>query len=71
MAPGCKYSFKTQMLIGSIGYSINMSTGIYAPYISDKTYVYLIVAFGGFLGGCTAGYLWVSQGGYLREVCKG
>lgn len=26
---------------------------------------------GGVVGGVSAGFLWVSQGGYLREVCKG
>jgi len=30
----------------------------------------LIVAFGGAIGGISAGFLWVSQGGYLREICK-
>lgn len=28
------------------------------------------MAFGAAIGGISAGFLWVSQGGYLREICK-
>lgn len=58
------------MLIGSLAYSVNMSTGIFVPYIESHAAIYFIVAFGGFIGGVSAGFLWVSQGGYLREICK-
>jgi len=40
------------------------------PYIQSHFAVYVIVALGGIVGGISAGFLWVSQGGYLREVCK-
>jgi len=33
-------------------------------------FIYLIVATGGAIGGVSGGFLWVSQGGYLREICK-
>ncbi len=47
-----------------------MSTGIVVPYIESHTLIYALVAAGGLIGGISAGYLWVSQGGYLREACK-
>jgi hypothetical protein len=70
LAVKCKYSFKSQLLVGSLAYSVNMATGIVVPYIDNHTYIYLIVATGGLVGGISAGFLWVSQGGYLREACK-
>ena len=71
LAVKCKLSFKTQLLIGSLAYSVNMSTGIFVPFIGNHAAVYFIVALGGLVGGVSAGFLWVSQGGYLREICKG
>jgi hypothetical protein len=70
LAVKCKLSFKIQMLIGSLAYSVNMSTGIFVPYIESHLAIYFIVALGGIIGGISAGFLWVSQGGYLREICK-
>lgn len=32
-APYCKITFKYQMLIGALAYCVNLSTGIYVPYI--------------------------------------
>lgn len=70
LAVKCKISFKAQMFIGSLAYTVNLSSGIFVPYIESHALIYFIVAFGGLIGGVSAGFLWVSQGGYLREVCK-
>ena len=32
---------------------------------------YIFVSLGAGITGLSAGFLWVSQGGYLREICKG
>lgn len=58
------------MIIGSLAYSFNMSTGIFVGYLDDKFCKYLIVIMGGVVGGISAGFLWVSMGGYLREAAK-
>jgi hypothetical protein len=34
-APKCKLSFKTQMIIGSLGHGFNVATGIFIPYIEN------------------------------------
>lgn len=65
-APFCSISFKYQMLFGALAYSVNLSTGIYVPYIEGDIFKYIIVACGAAVGGLSAGFLWVSQGGYLR-----
>ncbi len=65
-APYCKVSFKYQMFFAALAYSINLSTGIYVPYIQNDLAKYIIVAIGAAIGGLSAGFLWVSQGGYLR-----
>lgn len=70
LAVKCKISFKAQMFIGSLAYTVNLSSGIFVPYIENHAIIYFIVALGGLIGGISAGFLWVSQGGYLREVCK-
>lgn len=65
-APFCKISFKYQMFIAALAYSIDLSTGIYVPFIENDIFKYIIVALGAFTAGLSAGFLWVSQGGYLR-----
>jgi hypothetical protein len=70
LAVKCKYSFKVQLFISSIAYSLNMATGILVPYLEQSEWIYVIVTFGGLVLGTSAGFLWVSQGGYLREICK-
>ena len=69
-APQCKASFKTQMIIGSIGHGFNVATGLYVPYIHDKWAAYGVISLGGIVAGAVAGFMWISQGGYLREVVK-
>lgn len=70
-APKCKASFKVQMIIGSLGHGFNVATGLYVPYIQDKWAAYMAISFGGVVAGSVAGFMWISQGGYLREVVKG
>lgn len=65
-APRCKLSFKTQMIIGSIGHGFNVATGLYVPYIDNKIAAYGAISFGGIVAGSVAGFMWISQGGYLR-----
>jgi hypothetical protein len=69
-APKCKASFKTQMIIGSLGHGFNVATGLYVPYITNKVAAYGFISFGGIVAGAVAGFMWISQGGYLREVVK-
>ncbi len=54
------------MFVGCLCYSINMSTGIFVPYIQNEFLIYFIVVMGAVIAGVSAGFLWVSQGGYLR-----
>lgn len=65
-APKCKLSFKKQMIIGSIGHGFNVATGLYVPYIHNKLFTYIVISFGGIVAGSVAGFMWISQGGYLR-----
>ncbi len=65
-APKCKLSFKAQMIIGSIGHGFNVATGLYVPYVDNKYVAYMLISFGGIVAGSVAGFMWISQGGYLR-----
>ena len=58
------------MIIGCIGHGFNIATGLYVPYIHNKWAAYGVISLGGIVAGSVAGYLWISQGGYLREVVK-
>jgi hypothetical protein len=69
-APKCKASFKVQMIIGSVGHGFNVATGLYVPYIENKIAAYGVISLGGIVAGSVAGFMWISQGGYLREVVK-
>ena len=59
-----------QMIIGSLGHGFNVATGLYVPYIENKLAAYTAISFGGVVAGSVAGFMWISQGGYLREVVK-
>ena len=54
------------MIIGSIGHGFNVATGLYVPYVDNKYVAYMIISFGGIVAGSVAGFMWISQGGYLR-----
>lgn len=68
-APGCKISYKKQMVFAAAAYTFNFSTGIVVPFVTVG-WKYLLTVTGAAIGGASAGYLWVSQGGYLHEVCR-
>jgi len=67
-APSCKWRIKRQMLIATIAYTINYSTGILIPHVS-LPFKFAISVFGAVLAGLTAGLLWVSQGKYIHIIC--
>ncbi len=69
-AANCKLSFKAQMIIGTLGHGFNVATGLYVPYIGNKYAAYFLISCGGIVAGSVAGFLWISQGGYLREAVK-
>jgi len=58
------------MIIGSLGHGFNVATGLYVPYITNIFAAYSAISFGGIVAGSVAGFMWISQGGYLREVLK-
>jgi len=70
IAPKCRLSFKTQMIIGCIGQGFNVATGMYIPYITNTVAPYAAISFGGIMAGSVSGFMWVSQGGYQTEVIK-
>ena len=64
-APGIGISYKKQMLIASLCYSFNYSTGFFLPYL-NLTLKYLLTALGASFAGFSAGLLWTSIGGYMH-----
>jgi len=68
-APTCKWRIKNQMLIATVAYTINYSTGLIVPIVDLVFVKYLVTCGGSAVCGLTAGLLWVSQGRYIHLVC--
>jgi hypothetical protein len=68
-APSCKWKIKKQMLVATIAYTLNFSTGLFIPYASLPFKFVLTVA-GSAICGLSAGLLWVSQGRYIHITCE-
>lgn len=68
-APSCKWKIKTQMLIATIAYTLNFSTGLFIPLVT-LPFKFTISIIGAVLAGLTAGLLWVSQGRYIHITCQ-
>lgn len=67
-APSCKWRIKNQMLVATIAYTLNYSTGLLIPHVS-LPFKFTISITGAILSGLTAGLLWVSQGRYIHIIC--
>ena len=68
-APTCPLRIKYQILIGTIAYTLNYSTGLFVPMVTVP-FKYLLTCLGGTIAGLSAGLLWVSQGRYIHLVCE-
>jgi hypothetical protein len=68
-APTCPLRIKNQILLATIAYTLNFSTGLFVPWVSTP-FKYLITCLGAAICGLSAGLLWVSQGRYIHLVCE-
>jgi hypothetical protein len=68
-APSCKWKIKSQILIATLAYTANYSTGLIIPHV-PLTWKFIITIAGSIICGLTAGLLWVSQGRYIHTVCE-
>ena len=66
-APTCPLRIKYQILIATIAYTLNFSTGLFVPMVSTDIQ-YALTCLGGAIAGLSAGLLWVSQGRYIHLV---
>lgn len=64
-APFIKISYKKQLIIGSLCYTINYAIEI--PVIMNPFGVFLLIL-GSVLGGFGAAIVWVSQGGFMTAL---
>lgn len=69
-APAVRWPLKRQLLLGGCLYTLNYSSGIVATLTDSSTLKYLISCTGSGLAGCSAGFLWVSQGRYIHLACE-
>jgi hypothetical protein len=67
-APSCKWKIKRQMLIATIAYTLNFSTGLIIPFAS-LPFKFVLTVGGSAICGLSAGLLWVSQGRYIHIIC--
>jgi hypothetical protein len=62
LAPFVKISYKKQLIIGAICYTINYALEI--PALLNPFGIFLLIL-GSILGGLGAAIVWVSQGGFM------
>jgi hypothetical protein len=67
-APSCKWKIKRQMLIATVAYTLNFSTGLIIPFAS-LPFKFVLTVGGSAVCGLSAGLLWVSQGRYIHIIC--
>ena len=65
LAPFVKISYKKQLIIGAICYTINYALEI--PVILNPFGIFLLIL-GSVLGGMGAAIVWVSQGGFMMRL---
>ena len=68
-APSCRLRIKFQIMIATIAYTLNFSTGLLIPLV-DTPFKYMLTCLGAGVCGLSAGLLWVSQGRYIHLVCE-
>lgn len=66
-APFIKISYKKQLIIGAICYTINYALEI--PLILNTFGIFFLV-FGSILGGFGAAIVWISQGGFMIALLE-
>ena len=64
-APYIKISYKKQLIIGAICYTINYAIEI--PLVLSPFGIFLLIL-GSVLGGFGAAIVWVSQGGFMTAL---
>ena len=69
-APAVRWPLKRQLILGGCLYTLNYSSGILAALFDDPALKYFISCLGSGLAGCSAGFLWVSQGRYIHLACE-
>lgn len=70
VAPAVRFPLKLQLLFGGVFYTFNYSSGIFAAMTDQAGLKFTISCLGSALAGCSAGFLWVSQGRYIHLVCQ-
>ena len=70
LAPAVKWSLKNQFLLGACFYTVGYLSGIPASLTDIVPLKFAITCIGASLSGCSAGFLWVSQGRYVHLVCE-
>lgn len=68
-APSCRWKIKKQMLVATIAYTLNFSTGLFIPFVA-LPFKYVLTVGGSAICGLSAGLLWVSQGRYIHIICE-
>jgi hypothetical protein len=68
-APALRWPLKRQLLLGGVFYTLNYSSGILATLTDEAAWKYVISCTGSGLAGCSAGFMWVSQGRYIHLAC--
>jgi hypothetical protein len=67
-APSCPLRIKPQIVLGTIAYTLNFSTGLFVPYV-DIPIKYVLACLGAGVSGLSAGLLWVSLSRYIHLAC--
>jgi hypothetical protein len=67
---GRKLNYKTMLLISSVCYTLNFSSGLILEIFEFSTWVVVAVEALAIIGGFSAGLLWVTQAAYLHFICE-
>ena len=66
---GRKVNYKTMLVVASICYTLNFSSGLILSFTNFATVVIVIVLVMAVIGGGSAGFLWTAQAAYIHYIC--
>lgn len=67
---GRKLNYKTMLIISSICYTLNFSSGLILELFDFNTWVVVAIEVLAVVGGFSAGMLWVTQAAYIHFICE-
>jgi MFS family permease len=65
-----RINYKTLLIIASILYTLNFSSGIVLDYTNNGTLIAVVVGLLAIIGGFSASIIWVSQAAYIHFTCE-